>query len=167
MRVRDLRWHILACIILLLAYAGIAICFYLSISSGKVSESMKILGLEATKEVEELKKSLEHYKNIEATLQNRRLWAFLNEKIPDIPTHIEFIFNVIFEKEKNKLIAKFEEIINLKMDQSFEICANSLKNNKELINLFGDIILHTIEDTLSQPQASSLDWVNEIIKKKK
>ncbi len=31
--------------------------------------------LEATKEVEELKKSLEHYKNIEATLQNTLLMA--------------------------------------------------------------------------------------------
>ncbi len=51
MRVRDLRWHILACIILIISYAGIAICFYLSISSGKVQDSMKILGLEAAEEV--------------------------------------------------------------------------------------------------------------------
>lgn len=51
MRVRDLRWHILVCIILLLSYAGIAICYYLSISSGKVEKSMKVLGLESVKEV--------------------------------------------------------------------------------------------------------------------
>ena len=57
MRVRDLRWHILACIILIFSYAGIAICFYLSISSGKVQDSMKILGLEA---VEEVKKEVEN-----------------------------------------------------------------------------------------------------------
>lgn len=88
---------------------------------------------------------------------------------------LQLVFNKIdkvndenkFEKEKNKLIARFEEIINLKMGQSFEICANSLKNNIGLIHLFEDIILHTIENTLNQPQASSLDWVNEIIKKKK
>ena len=52
LRVRDLRWHILACIILIFSYAGIAICFYLSISSGKVQDSMKILGLEAVEEVQ-------------------------------------------------------------------------------------------------------------------
>ena len=44
---------------------------------------------------------------IEATLQDKRMWAFLNENIPDMPAHIEFIFNVIFnvegEKEKKKL----------------------------------------------------------------
>jgi EAL domain-containing protein (putative c-di-GMP-specific phosphodiesterase class I)/GGDEF domain-containing protein len=57
LRVRDLRWHILACIILIFSYAGIAICFYLSISSGKVQDSMKILGLEA---VEEVKKEVEN-----------------------------------------------------------------------------------------------------------
>ena len=51
MRVRDLRWHIMACIILIASYAGIAVCFYLSIRSGKVQESMKILGLEAVEEV--------------------------------------------------------------------------------------------------------------------
>lgn len=44
---------------------------------------------------------------IESTLQDKRIWAFLNENIPDMPAHIEFIFNVIFnvegEKEKKKL----------------------------------------------------------------
>ena len=46
MRLKDLRWHILFSVILLISYAAIAICFYLSISSGKVESSMKELGLE-------------------------------------------------------------------------------------------------------------------------
>lgn len=33
---------------------------------------------------------------IEATLQNKRIWAFLNKDLPDVPAHIEFIFDVIF-----------------------------------------------------------------------
>ena len=75
--------------------------------------------------------------------------------------------NYRFEKEKNKLIAKFEEVINQKIEQTFDICANSLDNNNELIKLFEDIILHTVEEQMTQPKASGLDWVNEIIKKNK
>ena len=51
MRLRDLRWHILACVILLIAYAGLAFAYYISISSGKVEKSMKTLGVNATEEV--------------------------------------------------------------------------------------------------------------------
>ena len=47
MRVRDLRWYILASIILIISYAAIAVCFYLSISNGKVEGSMKELALRA------------------------------------------------------------------------------------------------------------------------
>ena len=49
MRVRDLRWYILASIIIIISYAGIALCFYLSISNGKVEASMKELALRACK----------------------------------------------------------------------------------------------------------------------
>lgn len=44
----------------------------------------------------------EEWDNIEAALQDRRLWAFLNEKLTDMPTHIEFIFNLIFSIEKDQ-----------------------------------------------------------------
>ena len=44
---------------------------------------------------------------VEATLQNKRIWAFLNKDLPDMPAHIEFIFDVIFsvdgDVEKDKL----------------------------------------------------------------
>ena len=46
MRLRDLRWYILAAVVLLVSYAAVAFCFYLSIRSGKVENSMKELGLE-------------------------------------------------------------------------------------------------------------------------
>lgn len=88
---------------------------------------------------------------------------------------LQLIFNKIdkvtdnsrFEKEKDKLVAKFEEIIDKKIEQSFKISANRLINNDNLINLFEDIILNTVNEHMSQPQASGLDWVNEIITKNK
>ena len=49
MRVRDLRWYFLAGVILIISYAAMAICYYLSIQNGKVETSMKQLGLEAAK----------------------------------------------------------------------------------------------------------------------
>lgn len=49
MRVRDLRWYFLAGVILIISYAAMAICYYLSIRNGKVETSMKQLGLEAAK----------------------------------------------------------------------------------------------------------------------
>lgn len=43
----------------------------------------------------------------EATLQDQRVWAFLNSTLPDMPAHIEFIFNVIFQVEGEYEICKF------------------------------------------------------------
>lgn len=47
MRLRDLRWYILASIIILISYAGIAFCYYLPVRA-KAEDGMKVLGLEAT-----------------------------------------------------------------------------------------------------------------------
>ena len=47
MRVRDLRWYILASIILIISYAAIAFCCYLPVR-GRAESSMKTLGLEAS-----------------------------------------------------------------------------------------------------------------------
>ena len=44
---------------------------------------------------------------IEATLQNKRLWAFLNKGMPDTPTHIEYIFDVVFSVDGGKEIIEF------------------------------------------------------------
>lgn len=41
----------------------------------------------------------QEWDQIESALQNKRIWAFLNSKMPDMPAHIEFIFNVIFSVE--------------------------------------------------------------------
>lgn len=54
---------------------------------------------------------------IEATLQDKRIWAFLNENIPDMPAHIEYIFNVIFNIEGNKekkLLGENPECLSLR-----------------------------------------------------
>ncbi len=40
---------------------------------------------------------------IEASLQEPRFWAFLNKDLREIPNHIEFIFDVIFAVEGNKI----------------------------------------------------------------
>ena len=46
MRLKDLRWHILACVILIISYLAIAFCYYLPIRS-RAEESMKVLAHEA------------------------------------------------------------------------------------------------------------------------
>lgn len=53
MRLRDLRWYILASIILIVSYAAIAVCYYLPVRA-KAENSMKVLGLEATENVVEI-----------------------------------------------------------------------------------------------------------------
>jgi hypothetical protein len=47
MRVRDLRYYFLAGVVLIVAYAALAVCYYLSIRNGKVENSMMQLGLQA------------------------------------------------------------------------------------------------------------------------
>lgn len=65
MRLKDLRFHILFSLILIVSYAAIAICFYLSISSGKVESSMKQLGLEkSTASVELFNDTIKSYDRI-------------------------------------------------------------------------------------------------------
>lgn len=47
MRLRDLRWYMLAGIVLIISYAAVAFCYYLPIRA-KAESSMKVLGQEAT-----------------------------------------------------------------------------------------------------------------------
>lgn len=53
MRLRDLRWYILSCVILILSYAAIAVCYYLPVRA-KAESSMKVLGSEATINIEKM-----------------------------------------------------------------------------------------------------------------
>lgn len=46
MRLKDLRWHIIACAVLIISYLAIAFCYYLPIRS-RAEDSMKILAKEA------------------------------------------------------------------------------------------------------------------------
>lgn len=67
-------------------------------------------------EIQQIQISKE-WDEIEATFQDKRIWAFLNEDIPDMPAHIEYIFNVIFEVEsekEKKIISNELECLSLK-----------------------------------------------------
>ena len=46
MRVRDLRWYILVSIIIIISFAAISFCYYLSIKNGMVESSMKAISQE-------------------------------------------------------------------------------------------------------------------------
>ena len=46
MRVRDLRWYILTSIIIIISYAAISFCYYLSIKNGMVENSMRAIAQE-------------------------------------------------------------------------------------------------------------------------
>ena len=46
MRVRDLKWYILASIIIIISYAAVSLCYYLSVKNGLVENSMKAISIE-------------------------------------------------------------------------------------------------------------------------
>lgn len=46
MRLKDLKWYFLASIIIIIAYAAISLCYYISIRSGKIQSSMNAISLE-------------------------------------------------------------------------------------------------------------------------
>ena len=48
MRLRDLKWYILASIILIVSYAAVSLCYYLSIRSGLIQQSMNKIALEVS-----------------------------------------------------------------------------------------------------------------------
>ena len=103
MRVRDLRWYILACLVLIASYAGIAICFYLSISNGKVESSMKTIGLNDCKnEVQILDSKFDEYYQL--------FTKDLNDTL--VYTTTELVDNRLFEKCPNQtgLANKFNNI---------------------------------------------------------
>ena len=64
----------------------------------------------------------------EATLQDRRVWAFLNSTLPDMPAHIEFIFNVIFQVEGEYEICEYA---NLEYQRLYNTLPNSNKQKQE------------------------------------
>ena len=47
MRVRDLKWYILASLLIIVTYAAISVAYFLSVRSGKVYQSMKAIAYEA------------------------------------------------------------------------------------------------------------------------
>ena len=47
MRVRDLKWYILASLLIIVTYAAISVAYFLSVRSGKVYQSMEAIAFEA------------------------------------------------------------------------------------------------------------------------
>lgn len=88
MRLKDLRWHILLCVVLIISYLAIAFCYYLPIRS-KAEESMKVLAHEAIL--------------VESNLANEKLNSYYETFMVD-PSVLETSFN------QTGLQGKFENI---------------------------------------------------------
>ena len=88
MRLKDLRWHILLCVVLIISYLAIAFCYYLPIRS-KAEESMKVLAHEAIL--------------VESDLANEKLNSYYETFMVD-PSVLETSFN------QTGLQGKFENI---------------------------------------------------------
>lgn len=74
MRIKDLRWHILICIIIIISYAAISLCYYLSVKNGKVETSMKSISMEVTKSREvEIQNKIEDYYELYIKDENNSL----------------------------------------------------------------------------------------------
>ena len=66
---------------------------------------------------------------IEASLQEKRFWAFLNKDLKEIPNHIDFIFNVIFAVEGKKEEQAIKD--NIIKSGKLEGLGSTKKINKE------------------------------------
>ena len=78
MRLKDLRWHILAGIVIIIAYAAISLCYYLSIRAGKVETSMKAIAREVTEaRIEESNSKINSYYDLFLADSNNDLVDFI------------------------------------------------------------------------------------------
>lgn len=101
MRVRDLRYYFLAGVVLIIAYAALAVCYYLSIRNGKVESSMMQLGLQAA--------------NVESTTMEEKVDSYYNLYFGDINNDLVSTDNSkTFTVAKNQtgLASQFEEIVD-------------------------------------------------------
>ena len=83
MRLRDLRWYILASVIIIISYAAIAFSYYTSIKSGKVEKSMKAIAMEVTENTNDM---------IQDRI-NDMYYLFKNDSLNDL-TNYEGVFNL-------------------------------------------------------------------------
>ncbi|MBO5712087.1 MAG: EAL domain-containing protein [Acholeplasmatales bacterium] len=101
MRLRDLKWYILACLVLVVSYAAIAFCYYLPVRS-RAEESMKVLAEEAI--------------NVQIELANEKISAAREAFLLD-PTTLDTSFNqtglrtVFAEKGTDIIFAKESDFI--------------------------------------------------------
>lgn len=76
-------------------------------------------------------------------------------------------FQEIYKQRKAEMVAKFRSIIGGDISKVFEICANKVRDNRVLKELFVDIIENTVSSSPVDAGDSGLDWVNEMIKMNK
>ena len=68
---------------------------------------------------------------IEATLQNDRVWAFLNKDMPNTPARIEYIFDVIFKVDREKKILEYGEVEHSKTSEASTLNQRKSKKKSE------------------------------------
>ncbi len=126
MRIRDLRWYILASVILIISYAAIAVCYYLPIRA-KAEDSMKVLGLEATKNTaslaeERINTIYDKYISNEIELDTDFNQSYLPAK-----------FNNIAETERRLIIARDNDFVFQSADTSYYLYILKDLENQEQI----------------------------------
>ena len=105
MRVRDLRWYILASVIIILSYAAISFCYYLSIKNGMVEETMRSIATEIS--------------------EGRS--AIFSEKIDDL-------YDLFISDGNNDLVYKYDAKAEEKEGKIFEICEWQYTLEKKFYN---------------------------------
>ncbi len=109
MRIRDLRWHILAAIILIIAYGAVTLCYYLSVKAGKVETSMKAIALEVSKaRSDEASSKINNYYDIFVNDNTNSMVKFLDDDTED---------DLLFEecKTQSRLVNRFNNIEDKKI----------------------------------------------------
>ena len=152
MRVRDLRWYILASIIIIISYAAVAVCFYLSISNGKVEGSMKELALRACKN--------------EATMVTDKLNEYYDMFINDTNDSLVYyeaskdngasVYNIV-DPEDSSLIIETRDKNDLK-NKIFEKCPNQTGLSGVFVNIEGNKIVYGQSTQIEKPQVPNPEY---------
>lgn len=107
MRLRDLRWYILASVIIIISYAAIAVCYYVPIRA-KAESSMKVLGLEATENVAQMAEA-----EVNSLYDAYLMGTFDEEKMTVVNlTAVESKFRNVPEGERKIVLAQHKQFTN-------------------------------------------------------
>lgn len=96
---------------------------------------------------------------IEATLQDKRMWAFLNKDVPNLPAHIEFLFNVIFDVDGRK------EIIELGNKEYIKVHEGNEPTKEKELKERDDLGAKKFADKYGLDEYASFRFFSERLKK--